>query len=186
MRRHSTLGLWAALILAGVIGPGLASTSAALEEPAAQTGGMNGAAGTYSSVLPLGGGYTFLALMTLHADGTVTTQDVSDFGAASVASGDGPHLNSVAVGSWKHTTGRSYTATLVYFRSATDAAGEVTSIGRLTLSGTFDEGFQTATGPAIVENFPCVPATIGCPDPALLPPPTAAPLGTFTSTRIIP
>lgn len=143
-------------------------------------------AGAYSAVMQLGGGFTFNALTTLHADGTATSQDVTDFGAASVAGGDTPHLNSVAVGTWKHTGDRSFVATLIYFRSDVGLSGEVDSIGRLTLMGSFDEGFHSGTADVIVENFPCVPATIGCSDPALLPPPTAPVFGTFTLTRIIP
>jgi hypothetical protein len=179
------------VVLVAVLALALSSPSTAVGavtpqgEPAG-AGILQAGAGTYSAVMQLGGGFTFTALTTLHADGTAASQDVSDFGAASVAGADTPHLNSVAVGTWKHTGGRSFVSTLIYFRSDVDGSGEVDSLGRITLIGTFDEGFHSGTGDAIVENFPCVPATIGCPDPALLPPPTAPVFGSFALMRIIP
>lgn len=154
--------------------------------PAVAAAGPDAAAGTYSAVMQLGGGLTFMAVFTLHADGTAVSYDLTDFASATLAGPDGPHLNSLAVGSWKHTTGRSYVATLIFFRSAVGGGGEVDSVGRLTIEGSFDERFQTGTAEVIVDAFPCLPATLGCPDPALLPPPTAPVFGTFTALRIVP
>ncbi len=193
MKKHPAVKSIFVLCLAAILGSVLPSVPMAVAVAGAEygsqsvgagTGQGQPAAGTYAASIPLGGGLNFTALLTLHADGTATSQDVSDFGAASVAAGDGPHANTLAVGSWKHTTGQSYVATLVYFRSAVGGGGEVDSVGRLTIDGTFDQNFQTGSGGVIVENFPCVPATIGCPNPALLPGPAAPPFGTANLLRI--
>jgi len=140
--------------------------------------------GAYSFTVPLGPGLDFRGLAVVHADGTSTFSDVSDFGGP--GGPIGPTLNSPAYGAWTRTGPRAIR--VVWIRFLHDrTSGIVTHVLRATAHATFDHGNpDVVTGRFTEEVYPCA-GPLACPEPASLPvqdPPQAE--LPFSAVRIRP
>ena len=122
--------------------------------------------GAYSFTVPLGPGFEFRGLAVVHADGTSTFSDVSDFGGPGGPMG--PTLNSPAYGAWTRTGPQSIR--VVWIRFLHDrASGIVTHVLRATAYATFDHrNSDVVTGRFTEEVYPCA-GPLACPEPATLP-----------------